>query len=107
MITSKQIAAGRALLGISQAVLAQWAGLSRATVSGMEADYDCKASSLRAITEALQTRGIRFTPTGGIEQVMEWSGDPPPPEIRKRVLSGLNEARRATHRPPLIDGEKP
>jgi DNA-binding XRE family transcriptional regulator len=106
MVTSKQIAAGRALLGISQQALAQWAGLSRATVSGVEADYDCKASSLRAIQQALEARGILFTRDGvGIAQKMEWRDPVPDRETRRRVLEGLNMARSARGNPLLYDSE--
>jgi predicted transcriptional regulator len=103
MITSKQIAAGRALLGISQAALAQWAGLSRATVSGIEADYDCKSSSLRAVQQALEARGVRFTPTGGIEQLMQWRDPVPDRETRRRLTEATNMLRSARHNPPVVD----
>jgi DNA-binding XRE family transcriptional regulator len=104
-ISASQIRAARGLIGVSQDALARLSGISRPTLSAIEAGADTKASIMVAIQQTLESRGVRFTSTGGIEQVMQWRGDPPPPEMRKRVLSGLNDARRATHRPPLIDGD--
>jgi len=105
MITSKQIAAGRALLGISQVVLAQWAGLSRATLSALEAGHDSKVSSLEAVTHALQSRGIIFYQDGGLAQKMTWgpNGRPADPVIARRIMSGMNTARQARHNPLLVD----
>jgi transcriptional regulator with XRE-family HTH domain len=103
MITAKQVAAARALLGLSQENLARLSGLSRATLSSVENDYDSRVSSLREIERALTAQGIVFTRGGGIAQRMEWGPNPPSPEIRKRVLSGLNDARRARGNPLLID----
>jgi hypothetical protein len=107
MITARQIVAGRALLRISQQVLAQWAGLSRATLSAIEAGYDSKVSSLNAVTHALERRGVLFTRDGvGIAQRMDWpNGKPADPVLRRRVVTGLNTARAARGDPPLIDDE--
>ena len=91
-------------MGVSQAGLAQWSGLSRGTLAAIEAGHDSKVSSLEAVTQALESRGVIFT-KDGIAQKMEWSDPVPPPEIRKRVISGLNDARRARGNPMLIDDE--
>jgi transcriptional regulator with XRE-family HTH domain len=104
MLTPSQIRAARALLGLNQARLANAAGLSKTAIVAIETGQsDPRASTLKAIQTALETRGAFFSADGGLYERMQWRGDPPPPEIRKRILSGLNEARRATHRPPLID----
>jgi len=103
-ITAAQIRAARALIGVSQDGLARWSGISRPTLSAIEGGADTKASILKAVTEALESRGAIFTPDG-VAQRMDWRDPVPDAETRRRVLSGLNEARRATHRPPLIDDE--
>jgi DNA-binding XRE family transcriptional regulator len=106
LVKSRQICAARGLFGISQAALAQWSGLSRGTLATLEAGHDSKVSSLEAVTQALEARGVLFTRDGvGIAQRMQWGPNPPSPEIRRRVLSGLNDARRARGDPPLIDDE--
>jgi DNA-binding XRE family transcriptional regulator len=107
MITAKQIVAGRALLGISQQALSQWAGISRATLASIEGGYDSKVSSLNAVTRALEARGVLFTRDGvGIAQRMHWpKGKPADPKIRARVVAGLNNARAARGDPLLVDEE--
>ena len=105
-ITASQIRAARALIGVSQDGLARWSGISRPTLSCIEGGADTKASILKAVTEALEARGVLFSSNGvSISERMEWRDPVPPPETRRRILSGLNDARRATHRPPLIDAE--
>ena len=104
LITSRQICAARGLLGISQAALAQWSGLSRGTLAALEAGHDSKVSSLEAVVQALETRGIIFRKDGvSIAQRMEWRDPVPDRETRRRVITGLNTARAARHDPPLID----
>jgi DNA-binding XRE family transcriptional regulator len=102
MITAKQIVAGRALLGISQQALSQWAGISHATLASIEAGYDSRVSTLAAVTRALL-----FTRDGvGIAQRMDWpKGKPADPKIRARVVAGLNTARAARGDPLLVDEE--
>jgi len=103
LIKNRQICAARGLLGISQAALAQWSGLSRGTLAALEAGHDSKVSSLEAVAQALEARGIRFTPTGGIEQLMEWRDPIPDREIRRRLTEATNMLRSARHDPPVVD----
>jgi DNA-binding XRE family transcriptional regulator len=107
MITSSQIRAARALLRVSQQALAQWSGVSRATLASIEGGYDSKASSLRAIEAALEARNVLFASDGaGIAQKMTWPrGKPADPELRRRAVVGLNTARAARGDPLLIDDE--
>jgi len=104
LITSRQICAARGLLGVSQAGLAQWAGLSRGTLAAIEAGYDTKVSSLEAVTQALEARGVIFHKDGlTIAQKMEWPNGRPADPIARRIVSGLNTARSARHNPLLVD----
>jgi DNA-binding XRE family transcriptional regulator len=61
MITSGQIRAGRALLGWSQAVLADRAILSLSALIRLEnGKSDARSSTVLAIQEALEKGGIEF-----------------------------------------------
>ena len=91
-------------MGVSQAGLAQWSGLSRGTLAALEAGRDSKVSSLTAVQLALEARGVIFGNNGvSIAEKMQWRDPVPDRETRRRVLSGLNDARAAQHRAPLID----
>jgi DNA-binding XRE family transcriptional regulator len=107
LIKSRQICAARGLLGVSQAGLAQWAGLSRGTLAAIEGGYDTKVSSLEAVTTALQARGVIFHKDGlTIALKMDWSnGKPADPVLRRRAVAGLNTARAARNQPLLVDDE--
>lgn len=63
MITGRQIAAGRALAGLSQAELAAKSGVSRATLNNIESGKDAKASTLNKIAAALAGLGVEFVET--------------------------------------------
>jgi predicted transcriptional regulator len=103
-ITASQIRAARGLLGVSQDGLARWSGISRPTLSAIEGGSDTRASILKAITEALEARGVLFSSNGvGIAERMIWRDPVPDRETRRRIMSGLNDARAARGNPPLVD----
>lgn len=59
--TGKQIAAARALLGMTQRELAKAAGLAQGTIATLETGKRTPTrSNLAAVVAALQRRGIRF-----------------------------------------------
>ena len=65
MITPEQIRAGRALLGITQAELADRASISTTGLNNVErGNADPKASTLRAIEAALTEAGVVFLDDG-------------------------------------------
>jgi len=65
MITSEQIKGARAMLGLTQAELAERSGLSKTGLINIEnGSSDPKASTLRAIQSALEAAGIEFTNGG-------------------------------------------
>lgn len=66
MITSRQMRAGRALLGIDQRQLAELAGLSLPTIQRMEASD----GQVRGIVDTL-VKVIRALETSGIELIGE------------------------------------
>ena len=70
MITTGQIKAARAMLGISQKQLALKAGVANATLNNIErgVQKDPKVSTMSAIRGALEKEGIEFTisPLGGM-----------------------------------------
>jgi predicted transcriptional regulator len=69
MITSTQMKAGRALLGIEQRMLAELSGLSLPTVQRMEAsDGDVRGNidSLIKIVSAFNTAGVELIGDGGV-----------------------------------------
>jgi transcriptional regulator with XRE-family HTH domain len=103
-ITAAQIRAARALIGVSQDGLARLSGISRPTLSAIEGGSDTKASILKSITGALESRGILFSSNGvSIAERMTWRDPAPDAATRRRIVSGLNDARRSAHRPPLVD----
>lgn len=66
MISPKQIKAARALLGFTQADLAERAGLSATGLNNIESGgTDPRASTLRAIQEALEAAGVQFIAQNG------------------------------------------
>ncbi|MGE0409069.1 MAG: helix-turn-helix domain-containing protein [Amphiplicatus sp.] len=71
MITSAQLRAARALLGIEQRKLAELAGLSVPTVQRMEASEDMirgNVDSLMKLTAALDLAGIELIGDGAVSQ---------------------------------------
>lgn len=63
MIRPPQMRAARALLGISQTELANWAGIGVATVRRIEAaagEISGNAQTLMRIQRALETKGVVF-----------------------------------------------
>ncbi|MBL9007287.1 MAG: helix-turn-helix transcriptional regulator [Myxococcales bacterium] len=59
--TGKQIAAARALVGITQSDLARDSGLSKGTIAGYEAGRTTPTrANLAAMVAALERRGIAF-----------------------------------------------
>ncbi len=72
MITSMQMKAARALLGIEQRMLAELSGLSLPTVQRMEAsDGDVRGNinSLVKIVSAFNTAGVELIGDGGVSPV--------------------------------------
>ena len=68
MITSFQMRAARALLGIDQKTLAELAGVSLPTIQRMEASDGTvrgNVDTLTKIIEALDRAGIQLLSTGG------------------------------------------
>ncbi|MDR3448915.1 MAG: response regulator [Alphaproteobacteria bacterium] len=63
MIHPEQIRAARAMLSLSQRQLAKKAGVSVATLNNIErgAQTDPKISTITAIQQALESRGVEFT----------------------------------------------
>ncbi|MFN7182711.1 helix-turn-helix domain-containing protein [Thermomonas haemolytica] len=66
MISSQQMRAARALLGIDQKTLAQMAGLSLPTIQRMEAS----AGNVRGVVESL-TRVVEALEAAGVELIGE------------------------------------
>lgn len=67
MITPEQIRGARAMLGLTQAELAGRASISTTGLNNIERGMsDPKASTLRALQEALETAGIIFEPSGSL-----------------------------------------
>lgn len=65
MPTPAQIRAARAMLDLTQADLAKRAGISKTGLNNIErGSSDPKASTLRAIQQALELAGIEFTVGG-------------------------------------------
>ncbi|WOS62177.1 helix-turn-helix transcriptional regulator [Sinorhizobium fredii] len=66
MITAEQIRGARAMLGMTQADLAKLAGISTTGLNNIErGTADPKASTLRAIEEALEAAGAIFVAANG------------------------------------------
>ena len=65
MITQEQIKAGRAMLGWSQAKLAEVAGMTREGVARIEAGkVDPRTSSILRIKNAMESAGLIFIDNG-------------------------------------------
>lgn len=65
MITADQIRAGRAMLGWSQAKLADEAGMTREAVLRIESGKsDPRISSMKKIQDAMELAGLVFLPGG-------------------------------------------
>ena len=105
MLTPAKIRAARALLGLTQARLAAAVGISKTALCAIETGgSDPRSSTLKAIRAALESRGVVFTPDG-VAQRMEWRDPAPDAATKRRIISGLNDARRAQNRAMLIDDE--
>lgn len=65
MIEPSQIRAGRALVGLSQADLAELAGVSERTIKRIEIGDTVRPSSIEAIRSALERRGVEFIAENG------------------------------------------
>lgn len=64
MISVPKIRAARALLGWTQARLADEAGLSKTGLVNLENGADSKGSTLERVERALVAAGVRFTEHG-------------------------------------------
>ena len=67
MVNFFQLRAGRALTGLSQAEIAEMAGVSVPTLKRAEADGPIKVSddAVAAIAKALEKAGVEFIPENG------------------------------------------
>ncbi len=75
MITPEQIRGARAMLGLTQAELAERAGISKTGLNNIEGgSSDPKASTLSAIQRVLEEAGVEFT-----------NGAEPGVKLKKRV----------------------
>ncbi|MFC1459139.1 helix-turn-helix domain-containing protein [Microvirga arabica] len=85
-ITPAQLRAGRALLGLSQAKLAEQAGLSVEAITGAEADGKAGASAamMAALQAALERQGVIFVAADGGEG----------PGVRLRPVGAPDEGLR-------------
>ena len=95
LVTSAQLRAGRALLGLSQAELAGRACLSTSTIQQAEADGDLGASEadMAAIRVALEDQGVIYLETDGREGLgvrLRHSG-PPDEGLRPDQLTSDND----------------
>jgi transcriptional regulator with XRE-family HTH domain len=86
VISAAQIRAARGLLGLSQAALADQAGVSSATVKRLEAALEVRgsAASLAKIQTALEKAGVEFIPAD------ETKG----PGVRLKQISKAKPKRR-------------
>jgi transcriptional regulator with XRE-family HTH domain len=85
MISAAQIRAARGLIGVSQAALANLAGVSSATVKRLEAALEVRgsAASLAKIQTALEKSGVEFIP----------ADEPKGPGVRLRLSSEARPKR--------------
>jgi DNA-binding transcriptional regulator YiaG len=68
VVTGRQIAAARTLLGLGQAELAQSASISVPTLKRMEASEGAAAgmaNNVRAVIASLEAAGLEFIPENG------------------------------------------
>ncbi|WP_159598748.1 helix-turn-helix transcriptional regulator [Starkeya nomas] len=80
MITPQQIRGARAMLGLTQASLADAAGISTTALNNIErGSADPKASTLAAIQRALEGAGVIFLGDGDMKEggpgVRLWSAE--------------------------------
>ena len=68
MITPMQITCGRTLAGLTQSELGDIVGLHQKTISNVEQGESCTASTLSKIKNALEARGIIFSPPEGVNR---------------------------------------
>jgi transcriptional regulator with XRE-family HTH domain len=83
MIGAAQIRAARALLGVNQIKLSEWAGISVGTVKRVEAASELRgtAETLWKIEKALEAAGVEFIPADevkgpGVRLKDSWPKDP-------------------------------
>lgn len=70
-IDSAQLRGARAMLGWSQAELANRAGITRKTLVGLESgDHDSYRSTMAKVVAVLETAGVRFIDVEGSGGVM-------------------------------------
>lgn len=69
MITSKQVRAGRALLGWNQSQLAEIAGVARLSIKNIENEQTApRKDTIQAIQKALEDYGLEFLSGNGVRQ---------------------------------------
>lgn len=64
-MTPAQLRAARALIGMTQAELAEMAGVSLPTIKRIETGSDAKMSTVQALQMALEAAGVEFISENG------------------------------------------
>jgi DNA-binding XRE family transcriptional regulator len=110
MITSQMIRGSRSMLGLTQSQLAEAAGISTVTLVAIErGDTDPRASTLRAIQNALSGEGVVFGSDGSVRVVPKVQIIRFPKgtlaEAKITALAILNAGQKSRGLPPLIMGE--
>ena len=103
MLTHEQIRGARAMLGLTQAVLAERAGISKTGLNNIErGEADPKASTLRAIQRALEEAGVEFTngDQPGVRLGRRKDHGHPRPCSRRRSIRGTTPPREKGRSPP-------
>jgi transcriptional regulator with XRE-family HTH domain len=110
MITPTQIKMARAALGLSQAQVAELAGLSTTAFNSIEQGIsDPKASTLRNIQAAFEAKGAVFYVDGGVnvvpksERFIREAANPSSSATRTAALEIVNIGRRLRGQAPLKD----
>jgi DNA-binding XRE family transcriptional regulator len=110
MITPTQLKMARAALGISQAQVAEAAGLSTTAYNSVEqGQSDPKISTLRNVKAAFEAKGVVFSSDGGVRVVPKAQIIRFPKgttvEAKVTALQILNAGQKSRGLPPLIMGE--
>lgn len=104
--------AARALLGLTQAELAQRAGVSLRTVIAYESNRAMHSASVQVIRAALETSGICFRPDGSIttaEAVMDAFAaikNPTAAQKAEYAVACYHVAQAGGRRPHMSEGAK-
>jgi DNA-binding XRE family transcriptional regulator len=104
MLTSGQIKAARALLGMTQVELGKLAGIATPTIWAIERGGDCFASTLEAIQRVLESGGAEFGLDGSVRIVPaseRWITEPghSPDEATLRAAQAIIAAGKRAREP--------